>query len=339
MKSRPLGRSGLSVSEIGFGTWGLGGNVGGAVAYGPTDDAESLRALRTALDRGVTFYDTSDLYGFGHSERLLGEAFAGQRDRVVIATKAGFVDANGTQDFSPAHLRRALVASLRRLRSDYVDVFQLHNPPMDLLEKNPEIVGELNALREEGKIRAWGISVRSPDDGLVAVGRFASPVVQCNFNLADQRARQNGLLDLCAREGAGCIIRTPLCFGFLAGQSAASEDFDPSDHRRRWSPEQRQRWAAAGEAFRAAVMDSASRGAAALALQFCLSYPAVSTVIPGMLTAAHVAENTAAGESDTLGAETRRTMERVYEEQAVFLATARPAQENAREGAELVDRP
>src|SRR5207247_8907530 len=91
MKQRPLGRTGMQVSEIGFGTWGLGGNVGGAVSYGPTDDSESLRALHRAFELGVTFYDTSDFYGYGHSERLLGQAFAGRRDEVVIATKTGFL--------------------------------------------------------------------------------------------------------------------------------------------------------------------------------------------------------------------------------------------------------
>ncbi|MBI5394152.1 MAG: aldo/keto reductase [Verrucomicrobia bacterium] len=331
MKSRPLGRTGLTVSEIGFGTWGLGGNVGGSVAYGPTDDRESLRALQAALDCGVTFYDTSDLYGFGHSEKLLGEAFAGKRNRVVIATKAGFVDARGAQDFSTAHIRRALDASLQRLQTDHVDLLQLHNPPMDLLERNPETIAALKALQGEGKIRAWGISVRSPDDGLAAVERFAGPVIQVNFNLADQRARQNGLFDLCAQRGTGCIIRTPLCFGFLTRQAADGADYDPSDHRRRWSPEQRQRWMAAGEAFRAAAGGGGPHTDAQLALRFCLSYAAVSTVIPGMLTVSHVADNAAASALGALSADERRRTEQIYEEQAVFLAEGRPAQDNVRE--------
>src|SRR5437899_9108690 len=125
MNYRALGDTGLRVSEIGFGTWGLGGDTGGAISYGPTSDETSRAALRCALDEGINFFDTSDLYGFGHSEELLGEVFGDCRDQVVIASKGGFVDAV-KQDFSPMHLRNALEKSLRRLRTDYVDLYQLH---------------------------------------------------------------------------------------------------------------------------------------------------------------------------------------------------------------------
>src|SRR5256885_488352 len=114
MRYRALGSTGIRVSEIGFGAWGIGGNAAGAVAYGPTSDAESLRALRRGFDAGITFFDTADFYGFGHSEEVLGAAFADVRAQVVIATKVGMLDAQGTQDFSPAHVRRALEQSLRR---------------------------------------------------------------------------------------------------------------------------------------------------------------------------------------------------------------------------------
>ncbi|MBL8994826.1 MAG: aldo/keto reductase, partial [Spirochaetia bacterium] len=106
MNYRPLGNTGIQVSEIGFGTWGLGGDKGGAVAYGPAQDEDSKKALRRAFERGVTFYDTAALYGFGHSETLLGEVFEHSRAEVVIASKVGFLDFVGTQDFSPEHLRK-----------------------------------------------------------------------------------------------------------------------------------------------------------------------------------------------------------------------------------------
>jgi len=314
MNTRSLGRTGLRVSEIGFGTWGLGGT-----AYGPTDDRESLRALQHALERGVTFYDTADLYGDGRSESLLGRAFASARDRVVIATKAGFVSARGAQDFSPSHLQNALTGSLRRLQTDYVDVFLLHNPPITLLEQQPEVIRLLENLQREGRIRAWGVSVRSPSDGLIAITRFDVPLIEVNFNLADQRARQNGLLDLCARRQIGCIIRTPLCFGFLTGQYTTNTALAANDHRRRWSFEQRQRWAEGGRLFSAAIASIAGQTPAQIALRFCLSYAGVSSVIPGMLTAAHVDENAAASSLGPLTAQERQRMEELYEQHCFFV--------------------
>jgi aryl-alcohol dehydrogenase-like predicted oxidoreductase len=147
MKYRPLGRTGLSVSEIGFGCWGLGGVTPGATSYGEVDDAASLKALHRALDLGITFYDTSNLYGDGHSEELLGEAFTGRRDKVVIATKAGR-STYDTEAYTPAELRRSVEASLRRLRSDYVDVVQVHSPSsIEVLAQNRRHSGDREARR------------------------------------------------------------------------------------------------------------------------------------------------------------------------------------------------
>jgi len=315
MRYRTLGSTGIRVSEIGFGTWGLGGDAQGAVAYGATRDEESIGALRAALDRGVNFFDTSDFYGFGHSEKLLGKALRGLRGRAVIATKGGLLDASGAHDFSPDHLRRALEASLKRLGTDYVDLFQLHSPPIDLLVRQPEIVGCLEDLRRAGKLRAFGASVRSPDEGLVAVERLGLRCIQVNFSLVDQRALENGLLGRCERLGAGVIGRTPLCFGFLTGQYSATTKFDPHDHRNRWSLEQRGRWASALGKFIAALRTRSNETPAQFALRFCLSFSAVSTVIPGMLSAAHVAENTAASGLGALAAEDLAALAKVYREQ------------------------
>ena len=157
MKYRKLGQTGIEISEIGFGAWGIGGNAGGAAGYGATDDRESKAALRRSFELGVTFYDTSDLYGFGHSESLIGEVFKGAREKVVMATKVGFHSPHEPQDFSSAHLRRSLEASLKRLQTDYLDLYQLHNPPVELLEREEEILKTLEAMKREGKIRAFGI--------------------------------------------------------------------------------------------------------------------------------------------------------------------------------------
>jgi len=291
MNHRSLGDTGLHVSEIGFGTWGLGGDSGGAVAYGPASDETSRASLSTAFDLGVNFYDTADLYGFGHSEELLGEMFSRRRDQVIIATKAGFVDA-AKQDFSPAHLRRALEASLRRLRTDYVDLYQLHSPAVATLREQPEILALLAELRASGKIRAWGVSARSPEEARLAIEDFHAPCIQVNFNLTDQRAVTNGLLELCRQRRVGVIVRTPLCFGFLTGKYKADNPFAATDHRSRWSPEQLQRWQQANDIFQFLFEANPSNTPAQIALRFCLSFPAVSTIVPGMLTEAHVHENT-----------------------------------------------
>ena len=308
MRYRSLGRTGLRVSEIGFGAWGIGGDAGGAVAYGPADKTESLRALSTALDHGVTFYDTSDFYGHGRSEELIGEAFAGRRAEVVIASKAGLLGDGTKTDFSGAHLRDALEASLKRLRTDYVDLYQLHSPPPEALDD--EAIRALDLFKQEGKIRAYGLSARSPEEGRSAIERFGFPAVQANFNLIDSRAVDCGLLDLAAREDVGIVARTPLSFGFLTGRYEANGSFHEKDHRRRWSHEQRALWAEAPELFRKLMEKTPNQTAAQFALRYCLSHASVSSAIPGMLNAAQVEENAAAGDFPPLGEdELRRVAE------------------------------
>lgn len=314
MRQRQLGRSGVAVSEIGFGAWGIGGNKDGAVAYGPTDEAQSLDALSAAFDAGINFFDTADLYGFGESERLIGKAFTGRRDRVVIASKGGMLDPQGRQDFTPAHLATSLEESLKRLRTDYVDLYQLHGPGLDQVGA---LIGPMDALRREGKARAIGISLRAPEDGRRALDLYPFDAVQVNFNLLDQRAVDSGLMDLCRERGAGIIVRTPLSFGFLTGGYSATQQYDASDHRSRWNVEQRKVWASAYELF------SGIKGRvdtpAQFALRFCLSFDAVSSVIPGMLTRAHVEENAAASQGPALGAAEIRRIGEIYHSHRFFV--------------------
>jgi aryl-alcohol dehydrogenase-like predicted oxidoreductase len=328
MRYRRLERAGLQASEIGFGTWGLGGDHRGAVAYGPTDDRESIRALRLAFDLGVTFYDTADLYGHGHSEELLGQALAGVRPFIVIAAKAGFLDQDGAQDFSTEHLRAALDGSLRRLRTTYVDLFQLHSPPLEVLHSDSAIPRFLEEVRRSGKARAVGVSVRSPGDGLVVAREWDVDAIQVNFNLADQRAAQDGLLELCTERGIGVIVRTPLCFGFLTGAFADPAGFGTSDHRQRWSPEQRARWHEASELFHR-FRSEGGQTPAQFALRFCLSYDAMWTAIPGMLTTGQVEENVRASDLGPLSAEDLRQVEELYRGQEFFLGKMEPMKARA----------
>jgi len=309
VRSRALGLTGLEVSEIGFGTWGLGGD-----SYGPVEDAASLATLRFAYESGVTFYDTSDLYGSGHSEKILGEAFKDVRENVIIATKVGLLPHSGFEmpsDFSPRHIREALEASLRRLQTDYVDLYLLHSPTINTLRDNPEIMGTLHELHESGKIRAFGASVRSPEDGMVAIREFDLPVIEVNFNLIDQRALTCGLFDQATHRHTGIIIRTPLCFGYLTGKLNGSETFPGKDHRANWPAEQLRRWAGAPDLF-SFLNEDRSRSAVQLALRFCLDYPAVSTVIPGMMNQAEVMENLTACSLSPLSAVELERIRLVY---------------------------
>ncbi len=319
MHYRKLGATGIRVSEVGFGAWGIGGNAGGAVAYGPTNEDDSRAALLRAIELGINFFDTSDFYGFGHSEEILGRVLRADRSKLVIATKVGLLNATGDQDFSPGHIERSLDASLRRLHTDYVDLYQLHNPPLELLSADRSVVSTLERLKAAGKIRAFGVSLRGPDDGPVAVRDFGFECLQVNFNLLDQRAVENGLFDLCARRDVGVIVRTPLVFGFLTGRYSAGHDFDSTDHRRQWSSEQLERWAAAHRHFTALIDAKRGETPSQFALRFCLSFDCVSTAIPGMLKEEHVTENASASSLGRLPRHICGKIAEIYREHCFFV--------------------
>ena len=172
MLYRQLGSTGIAVSEVGFGAWSIGGWTPGQLSYGATSDTTSLAALARALELGVTFIDTAYLYGLGHSERLIGEAIRGRRDKVVLATKAGYVDCSTSADYSPDAVSRSLHISLERLGTDHVDLLQLHSPPAAILSEQPNIVEGLARLREQGLTRALGFSASSPTEAAAALRLF-----------------------------------------------------------------------------------------------------------------------------------------------------------------------
>lgn len=321
MRHRRLGRTGIDVSAIGFGTWGLGGD-----SYGPVDDDLSHRVLRAAFERGVTFYDTSDLYGAGHSERVLGAALEDVRDRVVICSKVGLLPHSGfamPMDFSPAHLRDGLAASLDRLRTRWIDVYLLHSPELDLLRRDPEILETLRGFQAEGRIRSFGLSARSPADAQAGVEEFDFPVVQVNYNMIDQRAADDGLFDLVQRRGTGVIVRTPLCFGYLSGRLAADHRFEGKDHRANWPVDQLRRWADAPGLFAHLHGGSGQSTATQLALRFCLAPDVVSTVIPGMMTLAEVEENTTAADLPSLSSAELADIRNIYASNTFFDRSAK----------------
>jgi len=266
-----------------------------------------------ALDRGITFFDTANVYGNGHSEELIGEAFAHCRDRVVIATKAGMLPSFSAMDFTPIALRASLEGSLRRLKTDYVDVFQLHNPVLDTILPPSEVADLLLRLRDEGKIRAFGVSTKSPDEALEFIGAPGMAAAQVNFNLLDWRAVDCGFLSGAKDAGIGVIARTPLAFGFLSGQIKRDETFLPEDHRSRWSRERVEVWVgAADEIFAELAAGGYCVSHVESALQFCLSFEGISVVIPGMLTPQEVIENTSIGATKRLPLDQLGRLERVY---------------------------
>jgi aryl-alcohol dehydrogenase-like predicted oxidoreductase len=283
MRYRPLGKTGLQVSEIGFGAWGIGGRTAEQTSYGDTDDRTSMAALARALDRGITFFDTSAAYGEGHSEELIGQAVKGRRSGVVITTKAGYDSWERPPDFSAEAIVASTERSLRRLATDYLDLLQLHNPPSEVLIA-PDVREAVAGLVASGKIRAWGVSSKGPREALEALQLSDAAVIQANFNMMDVRALTEGLLAEVARRGAGFIARTPLCFGFLSGTIGHDTAFPPGDHRGRWPRAQLANWIDGAADLLAAVSASPGEAGVQAALRFCLAFSAVSTTIPGIMT-------------------------------------------------------
>ena len=174
MKKRKLGKTGLEVSELGFGCWAVGGT-----SYGPTDDQESLKAFAYAHDQGINFFDTADTYGHGHSEELLGETFkeSSKRLQVILASKVGwdFYHGGSKKNFGSDYIRFACGQSLKRLKTDFIDLYQLHNPIMEEIEEG-SIFKVLSELKREGKIRHWGVSIHLAREGAVVIQKGAETV-------------------------------------------------------------------------------------------------------------------------------------------------------------------
>src|SRR3989475_7701392 len=297
MKTRILGRTGLKVSEIGFGAWAVGGNAHGN-SYGPTDDAESIAAVRRAAELGVNFIDTADVYGWGHSEEILGEALEGNRDDVHIATKVGgdFYHGGVRMNFDPGYIAFALERSLKRLRTTHVDVYQLHNPPTELMG-NPETYEVLEALKAEHKIDHYGVSVHEPAEATLCLEAGSPEVLQIPFSLFRQEWIDE-IFDAARKANVGIIAREPLGNGFLTGKIRPDASFPPGDIRHHWPPSMVAGRAAAAE--RLSFIARPDRTMAQAALGFVLAFPEVSVTIPGAKTVAQAEENAAAGDSPPL---------------------------------------
>lgn len=298
MHYRTLGRTGIQVSDIGFGAWAIGGatDVGGVpVGWSNTTDAESLAAIRRARELGVTFFDTADIYGHGRSESLLGLVLSRHRDGVVIATKVGNVRTSSGEhrkDFSKRHIFYAIDGSLKRLRTDYVDVYQVHNPTMADLRRG-EIQEAMEMLQDWGKIRVWGVSVSLPEEGVEIIQQGWGYTLQVLFNMLNQQPAQM-LFPLAKEKGYGIIARVPLASGLLSGKFRADTRFPPNDVRQNFlTPRRLQEVKQRVDEVKGIVGGSAPNLAEA-ALRYVISYDAVSTAIPGARNHHQVELNVAA---------------------------------------------
>ncbi|MEK0314798.1 aldo/keto reductase [Cohnella sp. 56] len=224
MNLRPLGKSGLQVSEVSFGTWAIGGS------WGQTDDAESLRALDKAMDEGVNFFDTADVYGDGKSERLLARATKGKEDKIHIATKfCRQGDIHDPQTYSEQRVRQWCEDSLKRLERDTIDLYQIHCAPFEIL-KQGAVFEVLDKLQQEGKIRAYGVSVETVEEGLFCLEKSGVQALQIIFNIFRQKPIAE-LLPRAAERGVGLLVRLPLASGLLTGKFTADASFEAEDHR------------------------------------------------------------------------------------------------------------
>ncbi len=301
MEYRELRGSGgsLTVSAVGFGVWTVG-----TTWWGVHDRNEGIALLRRAFELGVTFFDTGDTYANGAAETILAEALGDVRDQVVIATKFGYdIYSNAErpnqqerpQDWSPKYMRFALEQSLKRLGTDYIDYYQLHNPRIDAIT-NDDLFAELERARQEGLIRGYGVALgpaldlRQVEEGQAALRRGVPP--QIIYNALEQELGE--LTFPVAREvGTSVLVRVPHASGLLDGTAARSGEFPEGDHRR-WrinTPEKRQLWEqgiAKSEALRFLVSNNRTLGQAAL--QFVLREPSVASVLPNIYNMAALEE-------------------------------------------------
>jgi aryl-alcohol dehydrogenase-like predicted oxidoreductase len=317
MNYRELGRTGWKVSEIGFGAWAIGG------AWGCVDDAESMAALRAAVDCGVNFIDTADVYGMGRSERLIAQLKRERKEEIVVATKAGRRLSPHTADgYNEKNLTAFIEDSLKNLATDCLDLVQLHCPPTDVYYR-PDVFGALDRLMEAGKIRYYGVSVERVEEALKAIEYPNVQTVQIIFNCFRQRPA--GLFfDQARKKRVGILARVPLASGMLTGKLRRDSQFAPDDHRN---------FNRHGEAFDVGEtfsgvdydigLDAVEKirgllppgvSMAQFALRWILMFDVVTCAIPGGKRPDQVRENCAASSLPPLPDDAMATVRRIYEE-------------------------
>ncbi|KYF49794.1 aldo/keto reductase [Sorangium cellulosum] len=316
MDYRPLGRTGLRISTVSFGAWAIGGT------WGDVDDKESLAALHRAVERGVNFFDTADVYGDGRSERLLARLRRERREEIVIATKAGRrLSPHNAASYSEENLTAFVERSLKNLETDALDLVQLHCPPTDVYYR-PEVFDVLDRLVKAGKIRHYGASVERVEEALKAIEYPGVQSVQIIYNVLRQRPAELFFPEAKRRQ-VGILARLPLSSGLLTGKMSRATKFAPDDHRNF------NREGAAfdkGETFsgvdydlglevveelRPLVPPGVSMGA--WTMRWILMQDAVTCVIPGAKRPDQVDDNASAADLPALPPETMAKIREIYD--------------------------
>ncbi len=316
MEYRELGRTGWSASGISFGTWAIGD------AWGEVDDKESLAALNRAVDLGVNFFDTADVYGDGRSERLLAQLKRERKEEIIIATKAGRrLNPHVAGGYTGKNITEFIERSLRNLETDSLDLIQLHCPPTEVYYY-PDLFSALDDLIEQGKIRHYGVSVERVEEGIKALEYPNIQSVQIIFNIFRQRPAEI-FFDMAKKRQVGILARVPLASGMLSGKMTAQTQFSQKDHR---SFNRRGEAFDRGETFsgvdyrtglqaieelRALVPEGMTM--AQFALRWILMFDAVTCAIPGAKRPSQVEENIVAGELPPLSVEIMHSVRKLYE--------------------------
>lgn len=320
---RILGRSGIEVSALGMGCWAIGGPFFSGETpqgWGQVDDAESTRAIHAALDHGVTFFDTANVYGAGHSERVLGAALGGKRSQVVIATKFNAVFDEATRqvtgsDASPEGIRKACEESLKRLGTDYIDLYQFHDNGFPAAKAQP-VRDTLEELVKAGKIRAYGWSTDFVESAEFFAGGEKCTSIQLQLNVLDDNP---AMIALCEKHNLAAINRGPLAMGLLTGKYSSGTTVSIDDVRGQKSPDWMKyfkegkpnpEWLAMRDAI-VEILTSGGRSIAQGALAWNWGRSPLTIPIPGFRTVKQVEENAGALQFGPLQPEQMAEIEKI----------------------------
>ncbi len=308
MECRELGRTGMTVSEQGFGAWAIGGD-----AYGPVEDAASIAAMVRALEVGINFIDTADVYGDGHSEELVARVLKGRRHQIIVSTKGGLMGHHRDPQREPVYdspekVIEAFEASLRRLGTDYIDVYFDHIW-WDKHEETEAFIRAFEILKRDGKARAVGVSTDSLDHVRHFNRDGGIDVAQLEYSILNRKA-EAGILPYLEEHRIGGVIRGPLQKGLLTGKFTPESTFPDGDVRQGW-PDEPWFTESVAKVERLRVLEREDRTLGQLALRFVLGHPAVSVAIPGAKTPQQVEANAAASTRPLLSEEERRLIDDV----------------------------